>query len=80
VTKDAKTEKARVLRPVLNTSRRAEVTINVKRIFEGKDSDYPLLPNDLLYIPRNRDRKNLIKNVALFALPLIPTIILLAIR
>jgi polysaccharide export outer membrane protein len=80
VTKDAKPEKARVLRPVLNTSRRAEVTINVKRIFEGKDSDYPLLPNDLLYIPRNRDRKNLIKNVALFALPLIPTIILLAIR
>jgi polysaccharide export outer membrane protein len=44
--------KARVLRPVLGTSRRAEFTIDLKRIFEGKDIDFPLLPNDVLYVSR----------------------------
>lgn len=43
----------RVLRPVLGTTRRAEIDIDMKRVFEGKDLDFPLLPNDVLYVPRN---------------------------
>jgi polysaccharide export outer membrane protein len=42
----------RILRPVLGTSRRAEIEVNLNRIYEGKDNDFPLLPNDVLYVPR----------------------------
>ena len=50
----AKPRQARVLRPVLNTSRRAEIPVDVKRILEGKANDLPLLANDILYIPQKR--------------------------
>jgi polysaccharide export outer membrane protein len=46
----------RILRPVLGTSRRAEINVDMKRVFEGKDPDYPLLPNDLVYVPRSARR------------------------
>src|SRR3984893_13790410 len=54
--RDANRSKVRVLRPIENTNRRAEIEINVKRVFEGKDNDFPLLPNDLLYVPRSYKR------------------------
>lgn len=44
--------KIRVLRPVLGTSRRAEIDVDLSRIYSGKDNDFPLLPNDVLYVPR----------------------------
>jgi len=52
LSKDAASEKARVLRQILNTSHRAEIPVNLKRILEGKEADFPLMPNDVLYIPR----------------------------
>jgi polysaccharide biosynthesis/export protein len=56
-TRDANRGKVRVLRPVENTNRRAEIDINVKRVLEGKDNDFPLLPNDLLYVTRSYSRQ-----------------------
>jgi len=52
LTKDASRGKIRVLRPILGTTRRAEIDINLNRIYEGKDNDFPLLANDVLYVPR----------------------------
>jgi polysaccharide export outer membrane protein len=49
-----------VLRPVLGTSKRAAIEVNIKRIYEGKDNDFPLLPNDVLYIQRNPVRAFLV--------------------
>jgi polysaccharide biosynthesis/export protein len=46
----------RVLRPVMGTTRRAEIVIDMKRVYEGKDVDFPLLPNDVLYVPRSSSR------------------------
>jgi len=40
----------------MGTTMRAEIDINMKRIFEGKDIDFPLLPNDVLYVPRASKR------------------------
>jgi len=80
LSRDANPTKARVLRPVLNTSRRAEIPLNVKRIFEGKDSDFPLLPNDLLYIPKASSWKRNLGRGMLIAMPIITTIIYIAIR
>jgi hypothetical protein len=54
--RDANRSKVRVLRPIENTTRRAEIDINVKRVLEGKENDFPLLPNDLLYVPRSYSR------------------------
>lgn len=68
----AKPKNARLLRPVLDTSRRATIPINLQRIFAGQDSDYPLLPNDVLYVPR-ADKRELWGRIALIGVPLFST-------
>jgi polysaccharide export outer membrane protein len=78
--KDADPEKCRILRPVLDTSRRAEIPVNVKRIMEGKATDFPLMPNDVLYVPRSGGISKHIGTIALIAIPIIPTILVLALR
>ncbi len=55
-TQAANRGKARVLRPILGTSRLAEIDVDLDRIYEGKDNDFPLLPNDVLYVPRDSAR------------------------
>jgi polysaccharide export outer membrane protein len=67
--RDAAPSKARVLRPVLNSSRRSEVPIDITRILAGKDSDFPLLPNDLLYIPVASSWKKTAGRTAIVAMP-----------
>lgn len=81
LTRDADAEKARVLRPVMNTSKRAEIPINIKLVLEGKNSDYPLMPNDLLYVPRKRSVGGTVARYApYFVAPLITSIIYLSLR
>jgi polysaccharide export outer membrane protein len=53
-------DRVRVLRPVLGTTLRAEINIDLKRVFEGKDVDFPLLPNDVLFVPRDTKRAVLV--------------------
>jgi polysaccharide export outer membrane protein len=53
-------DRVRVLRPVEGTTQRAEIEINMKRVFEGKDIDFPLLPNDVLFVPRSSTRAVLV--------------------
>jgi polysaccharide export outer membrane protein len=55
-TRDAKRAQVRVLRPILNTTRRAEIDVNANDIYAGKANDFPLLPNDVLYVPRSFKR------------------------
>ena len=80
ISRDAKRDKVRVLRPVENTNRRAEIVINVKRVLEGKDNDFPLLPNDVLYVPRSYNRTiwTTIGQMAISSLPFI--VVTLALR
>lgn len=75
----ANMKKVRVLRPVLSSSRRAEINIDITRVLAGQDSDFPLLANDVLYVPKNSNH-NLLKKVGLYALPLIPTFVFLLVR
>ena len=51
-TRDASRGKVRILRPIIGTSRRAEIDVDLNRIYEGKANDFPLLPNDVLFVPR----------------------------
>jgi polysaccharide biosynthesis/export protein len=48
---NANASKAYVLRPIMNTARRAEIPIDLSRILRGEGNDVPLLPNDILYVP-----------------------------
>jgi polysaccharide export outer membrane protein len=52
ITSSASRGKVRVLRPIMGTSRRAEIVVDLNRIYEGKANDFPLLPGDVLYVPR----------------------------
>jgi protein involved in polysaccharide export with SLBB domain len=61
-----------ILRPVLNTSRRAEIPLNLKRILSSEDSDVPLLPNDVLYVPKSSAIKG---RDLLYALPIGATLL-----
>lgn len=76
---DAKPQEVRILRQVLDTSRRAEIIVNVKDIFAGKASDYPVYPNDVVYVPQDT-RATIFNRASVFGLGLIPTIIALAVR
>jgi polysaccharide export outer membrane protein len=49
---DANTKMAWILRPISNTSKRAQIPLDLQRILKGQDLDRPLLPNDVLYVPR----------------------------
>jgi polysaccharide biosynthesis/export protein len=73
-TKDSARGKVRILRPILNTNRRAAIEVDLKRVFEGKDNDVPLLPNDIVYVPRSYSRV-FWQTTGQVLLPLIPYII-----
>lgn len=77
--RDANRGKVRILRPILGTNRRAAIDVDIKRILEGKDNDFPLLPNDLLYVPRSNKRL-LWTGMSLIAVPLIPTLLYLGLH
>jgi polysaccharide export outer membrane protein len=51
---DAIPEKAVILRPVLDTARRAKIPIDLTKVFSTEGNDYPLLPNDILYVPSKK--------------------------
>uniref|UniRef100_Q01XL8 Polysaccharide export protein n=1 Tax=Solibacter usitatus (strain Ellin6076) TaxID=234267 RepID=Q01XL8_SOLUE len=76
---NANTKTARILRPVMNTSRRAEIQLNLQSILEGHESDQPLLPNDVLYIPKGTGLKHNLGKTMLVVLPVAGTIASLAI-
>jgi polysaccharide export outer membrane protein len=52
LSRDANPKQARILRPVLDTAMRTEIPIDLTKILEGQANDFPLLPNDVLYVPR----------------------------
>ncbi len=64
-TRDAKRSNARVLRPIINTTRRAEILVDLTGVYEGKVNDFPLLPNDVLYVPRSGARSFLTTDLPL---------------
>lgn len=67
---DAIPDKAEILRPVLNTARRAVIPIDLKQVMEAKANDYPLMPNDILYIPSNHSHWRTIGKVLQIAGPI----------
>lgn len=46
--------KAKVLRAVHDTAQRAEIPLNLDDVMAGRANDFPLMANDILYIPSKR--------------------------
>jgi polysaccharide biosynthesis/export protein len=75
LTQSANSKNVIILRPVTNTSRRAEIPVDLQRILKGEDRDRPLLPNDVMYIPKVGVFSS--KNAGRIALIALPTTIAL---
>ncbi len=43
--------RAVIYRVVMNTARRAEIPVDLKKLLAGETNDFPLLPNDVLFVP-----------------------------
>lgn len=69
-------QKARVLRPVLDSSKRAEIPVDVQAILEGRGNDYPLMPNDVLFVPRQRSLWRPVARAMTFAVPSLVTAVI----
>lgn len=54
---DALPERAVILRPVMDTARRAMIPINLAKVLSTEGNDYPLLPNDVLFVPAKKKSK-----------------------
>ncbi|MDX1983293.1 MAG: polysaccharide biosynthesis/export family protein [Bryobacteraceae bacterium] len=60
---------ARILRPVLDSARRAEIPVNLKAVMQGTANDMPLLPNDVLVIPKSSGLRHAMSRVAWYVGP-----------
>lgn len=67
--REAQPAKARVLRPVMDTNRRAEIPIDLDRVFSGLSSDFRLMANDALYVPRANQRKGVVGQMIMYTIP-----------
>jgi polysaccharide biosynthesis/export protein len=73
-TKDAKSSKVRILRPIEGTTRRYMIEVDAKDLFKGEGIDVPLLPGDIVYVPHSYQRQ-FWQTFASIALPMLPYIL-----
>ena len=74
--RDANKGQVRILRPVLGTNRRYVIKVDVAELFDGKGLDVPLLPGDIVYVPRSYSRQ-FWQTFSSVALPMLPYILFL---
>ncbi|MEZ5402642.1 MAG: polysaccharide biosynthesis/export family protein [Bryobacteraceae bacterium] len=67
--REAAPDKARILRQILNGSKRAEIPVNAASILAGKAVDFPVQANDIVEIPRSRSKANGAKTVLRYVVP-----------
>ena len=77
---EADATRIRLLRPVMDTTKRSEISLNAERILKGKDADFPILPNDFLYVPVKPFYKQNIGKAITIIIPLAMTATILALR
>jgi protein involved in polysaccharide export with SLBB domain len=80
LSKDADAGRARILRPILDTTRRAEIPLNVKRIMAGQENDYPLMANDILIVPRGKSKAIVTRPIFTLVPALLTSLVWVALR
>jgi polysaccharide export outer membrane protein len=59
----AKPQDARILRTVEGAPQRLEIRVDLRKVLQGKTSDVPLQPNDVLFIPNNVPKSAMIRGL-----------------
>jgi polysaccharide export outer membrane protein len=59
----AKPQDARILRTVEGAPQRTEIYVDLRKILQGKSSDVPLQPNDVLFIPNNVPKSAMLRGL-----------------
>jgi len=78
---DAALDKIKILRPILDGTRRAEIKIDGKAILEGRVADFRILPSDTVVVPVTRERAVIAKRALLMTIPIVASsLIYVAIR
>ena len=78
--RDAEAKKARILRPVMGSAKRAEIPLNIERVLAGRENDFPLLPNDVLHVPKKSGWRRNVGRSLIYVAPFASTIIFLIVR
>lgn len=73
-TRNADTKRVKILRPVLNTSRRAEIEVDMDRVLAGKETDVLLMSRDMLHVPTKSGLKRNLGRSMWVAAPLAVTL------
>jgi len=71
---DAAPRNARILRPIANSSRRAEIPLDLKEVLEHQGKDQNLMPGDVLYVPRS-SRRAAWGRAASYAIPIASSLV-----
>lgn len=79
--KDAAPQNSKILRSILNGTRRAEIDVDAKSMLDGRIADFPILPNDIVVVPRSHGKGHIIARTLMYAVPAaISAAILVAVR
>lgn len=79
--REAAPAKARVLRQILNGSKRAEIPVDISGILDGHSYDFPIQPSDIVVIPRAKGKAGAAKAALRYVVPVVASsLIYVAIR
>jgi polysaccharide biosynthesis/export protein len=73
--RDSNKSNIRILRPVLGTNRRYVIEVDAKQLFQSGGLDVPLLPGDIVYVPRSYQRQ-FWTTLSSVLLPMLPYILI----
>jgi polysaccharide biosynthesis/export protein len=59
----ASPQNARILRTAAGEQQRTEIYVDLRKILQGKSTDVPLLPNDVLFIPNSVPKSAMIRGM-----------------
>ncbi len=79
LSRDARPERARILRPVMDSNRRAEIPIDLNRVLSGTANDFPLMANDALYVPRANQKKNVLGQLLMYTIPAVAVALIVSV-
>ncbi len=77
LTPKADTKAIRVLRQISGSRRRAEISINLTDTIGGRSNDFPLLPNDILYVPKKTNFLSGLRQTTLLLAPAVVSAVLI---
>ena len=78
---DAALDKIKILRPILDGTRHAEIKIDGKAILEGRATDFRILPFDTVVVPVTREKAVIAKRALMMTVPIVvSSLIYVAIR